>query len=75
MSTLIDKIDNALNIYYKSTLLLTCAKRNEYMNNDGIGKFAKFCMENGFMDEDVLSEIEIHPPDCMYFVLIFFFCC
>eukprot|EP01084_Bolivina_argentea_P117734 209028_1 len=57
-ATIIDKLDNALQIYYKQL-------DKEYMN-DGVGKFKSFCDENGFEEDDINTEMAMeNAEDCV----------
>eukprot|EP01084_Bolivina_argentea_P084419 152672_1 len=53
--SLINKIDQALDEYYKQL------KRNDYRNDDGIGKFHQYVEDNGF-DSDAIKE-ELHDEE------------
>eukprot|EP00483_Globobulimina_turgida_P012264 UN12286 len=57
--SIIDQIDRVLEEYYKSF------KRNDYKNADGIGKFKKYCDDNGFEENDISEEMKAPPDDCM----------
>eukprot|EP01084_Bolivina_argentea_P213358 362376_1 len=58
MATIIDKLDNALQMYYKQL-------NKEYMN-DGVGKFKAFCDENGFEEDDINTEMAMeNAEDCV----------
>eukprot|EP01084_Bolivina_argentea_P288055 494348_1 len=59
MSGVIQRIDDGLAIYYQTN------KRNDYFNDDGIGKFVDFCEVNGFDDGDVEEEMKTDPDECM----------
>ena len=68
MSSVIDKINNALYIYYKSPPF----ERDDYINNNGVGKFIEFCSKWGFEnDDDIMNELEVDAQDCMYFIFYF----
>eukprot|EP01084_Bolivina_argentea_P117732 209025_1 len=57
-ATIIDKLDNALQIYYKQL-------DKEYMT-DGMGKFKAFCYENGFEEDDINTEMAMeNAEDCV----------
>eukprot|EP01084_Bolivina_argentea_P117733 209027_1 len=57
-ATIIDKLDNALQIYYKQL-------DKEYMD-DGVGKFKSFCDENGFEEDDINTEMAMeNAEDCV----------
>ncbi len=49
---IITQIDILLGAYYK------LMNRRDYFDDDGIGKFAAFCDDNGFDDDDVCEELE-----------------
>eukprot|EP01084_Bolivina_argentea_P060759 111007_1 len=53
----IESIDEKLGEYYKKY------GNNHYFDQDGIGKFEKFCDKNGFEDETVITEMEGGIPE------------
>ena len=55
----IAKIDNALCNYY------TLMNRTDYFDDDGIGKFEKFCISNAFEDDDIPQELDVEIDDCL----------
>eukprot|EP01083_Nonionella_stella_P196525 723041_1 len=55
----IDAIDHWLALYYKSN------GRNDYFE-DGVGKFSRFCANEGFEDDDIETELDVEDPaDCL----------
>lgn len=60
--SLFEKIDKALGGYYKSF------GKNNYSNEDGIGKFLEFCEVNDFQEEDIDEELghDAAAEDCLY---------
>eukprot|EP01084_Bolivina_argentea_P082987 150248_1 len=55
----IQKIDAGLASYYKTH------GRDDYFNDDNIGKFEASCEENGFGEEDIADELETSAEECM----------
>eukprot|EP01084_Bolivina_argentea_P082990 150257_1 len=55
----IKKIDAGLASYYKTH------GRDDYFNDDNIGKFEASCEENGFGEEDIADELETSAEECM----------
>eukprot|EP01084_Bolivina_argentea_P297050 511688_1 len=55
----VDGINEALQKYY-----LTMG-RNDYINDDGDGKFKQYADDNGFEDADIKVELEADPTDCL----------
>eukprot|EP01083_Nonionella_stella_P102604 291972_1 len=56
---IIDAIDIWLASYYKSN------GRNDYFE-DGVGKFSRFCANEGFEDDDIETELDVEDPaDCL----------
>ena len=56
MTALADVIDDGLALYYEDM------GRDDYKNEDGIGKFKNYCIEGGF-DEDDQIQYELEQPD------------
>jgi len=56
------RIDSALKRLYK------LKGRTDYENDDGVGKFAEFCEENGFEDEEdtFKEEFDAGPDQCTF---------
>eukprot|EP01084_Bolivina_argentea_P072964 132432_1 len=58
--SLIERIDKALHLYYKHY------QRSDYISSENNnGKFQIFCEENGFEDDDVETELQALPDECM----------
>lgn len=55
----ITKIDNALDVYYKTFGIDT------YFNDNNTGKLAAYCEENGFENDDIEPEFSGDAKDCM----------
>eukprot|EP01084_Bolivina_argentea_P005132 9699_1 len=55
-----EKIDKGLKIYYKRL------GRNDYKNNEDVGKFLEYCNENGLEEVDIDDELNGDPLDCIY---------
>ncbi|MEM7362193.1 MAG: hypothetical protein AAF335_04250 [Bacteroidota bacterium] len=53
-----DKIDHGLNIYYQSKEIY------DYFDDNGKGKFSKFCQEDGFDTETIEEEFKGNIEDC-----------
>eukprot|EP01084_Bolivina_argentea_P236583 397759_1 len=53
----IAKIDKELENYYK------LLGRDNYIDDDGIGKFIAFTQDNGFESDDIREELEVEDPE------------
>eukprot|EP01084_Bolivina_argentea_P266244 451528_1 len=60
----IEKTDAGLSVYYEQM------GRNDYFNSDKNGKFAVWCEENGYDDEEIIDEMEVKDATEFLFIEI-----